>query len=207
MTSKASVMRERQILEFLTDNEGGATDIQKSLDIPYVTARRLLVKLEKEKKLEATNYKHGYGGYRYRTKSTDPMPYITSFQQNYSAITYLNEMADRAKLNGGRFTSEGISDAVHLMAVSLATVFMEAYRVSDVGHIDERNLKLARETLVKSEKVFGEMAKICHQILDNPTFWSETFLIALTRSKDWNSQQVHRNYDILTTKIQEVEAY
>lgn len=207
MTSRAEIMREKSILEFCMDNEAGAAAVSKALDIPYVSSRRLLIKLENEGKLKCVNYTHGQGGYRYKTVSQDPMPYITSFTQNYPAILYLNEMADRAQLNGGRFTSDGISDATHLMAVSLATIFMQSYNLMDTGHADERQLKLARDTLVKSEKIFAEMAKICRQILDNPTFWSETYLIALTRSKDWSSQQVHRNYDILTQKSLEVETY
>jgi hypothetical protein len=207
MTSRAEIMRERQILEYCQDNPSAASDINAALHIPYVSSRRLLLKLAEEGKLEEVDYAHGKGGYRYKTKSLDPMPYITSFGNNYPAIAYLNEMADRAALNGGRFTSDGISDATHLVALSLATLFNQAFEAMERGKIDEQQLRFARETLVKCEKTFAEMAKVARQILDNPTFWNETFLVALTRSGAWNSQHVKRNYDILTTKIQEVEGY
>lgn len=200
MASRAALMRQQQILQLLTDNEGGASYVAKNLDIPYVTCRRLLSELEEQGKIEVVNYSHGKGGYVYRTKTNDPMPYLTSFGENYPAITYLSAMADRARSNGGRFTSEGVSDAVHHVALGLATILYNAHLVAEQGSIDERAMRDTRQAVNKAEKVFAEMAKLCRQILDNPVFWDEDKLKFITRSDMWVTRQVIQNFEILTTK-------
>ena len=201
--TRATAMRRKQILEFLTDNEGSARDVQDNLHIPYVTARRLLVDLEKDKKVKVSSYEHGTGGYKYRTISTDPMPYLQNFDTNLPAVTYLEEMAKRANMSGGRFVSQGVSDAVHLTAQSLAAILHNANLLAMDGKMDESEMREARNVLNKGERVFAEMAKLCRQILDNHTFWEPEMLIALTRSQHWNMQEVERSYNTLTTKMEQ----
>ena len=200
MTSRAAIMRQEQILTLLTDNEGGASYVSRHLDIPYVSATRLLKDLATADKLEVVTYQHGKGGYIYRTKTTDPMPFLESLGNNFPAIAYLHDMAMRAKTNGGRFTSDGISDATHALAHSLAIIFYQAYNVNDVGTMDDAEMRKARDGLNRSEKLFAEMAKLCRQILDNRMFWDEEFLIKITRSSMWNGRQVISDYETLSTK-------
>jgi predicted ArsR family transcriptional regulator len=193
-------MRQQQILNLLTDNEGGASYVSRSLDIPYVTCRRLLTELEKQSKLEVVDYQHGNGGYVYRTTTSDPMPYLESFGKNFPAIAYLHDMAERAKINGGRFTSDGISDATHYMAHALANIFYQAQAVSSTGKVDDSKLNEAREALNRAEKVFAEMAKLSRQILDNRMFWDEELMLRMTKSEMWATRQVINDYETLTTK-------
>jgi predicted ArsR family transcriptional regulator len=198
MPTKIQAVREKQILDFLASGEAGTKEIEEELGIPYATARRLLIKLEKDERVEISRYDHGKGGARYRLLYKDPMPRLKAFNETYPALIYLDEMAQRAQANGGKFYSDGLNEATHSVALALAMILREAYRSVDEKTIDDGELSKARQALVKSERAFAEMGKLCRQIIETDSFWEQTFLAGITQSEVWNTAQVMRAYDVLT---------
>jgi hypothetical protein len=198
MTSRVEAMRSDKIVNYLQGNEAAASDISSDLDIPYVTVRRILSRMEESGRIKQVGYKHGSGGYTYTAIAHDPMVYLTSFGNTVPASVLLNEFLERAKANNRQFNSEGVEQAVHFMAKSLATIFYVAYTMDQEGITDSESLSAARTTLLRCEKTFAEMARLCRQIIDEPAFWEPKLLLNLTKSAMYTSRQVNEAYAIFT---------
>ena len=198
MTSRVEALRAEKVLQYLQGIEAGTGPISMDLGIPYPSARRILVRLEKDGKIKQVGYEHGKGGFTYTTIDTDPMINLVSFGNNVPATVLLGEFVERAKANNRRFSSQGVEDAVHYLAKSLATNFYAAHIINDTGRTDEDALRASRQTLLKCEKTFAEMARLCRQIIDEPALWEPRLLLQLTHSGYWNTRQIIEAYNIFT---------
>jgi hypothetical protein len=197
----ASELRKNQIVSFLRGTVASANEIAAKTEIPYVTVTRLIKQLQAEHQVTMVNYRHGDGGYKYTAQEVDSMLFLESFGNTIPTIEMLIEFATRAKLNEGQFTSDAVNKSVHLMAQSLATIFHAAYQINVDGRTDAEALVAAKETLIKCEKTFGEMAHLCRQIVDERRYFDNRELLELTKSKLWNSRLVEEAYDLLTPHV------